>query len=296
MFDNGETLQDADCIADAIAAARDALEGAQHILLGAGSGLSSAAGLTYFGERFEAHFKNFIDYYGMSDLYSSGFYPFPDDEAAWAYWAERIWFNRYNPPSLELYDQLFSYLHNRDCFIITTNVDGQFPKAGFAPGRIFAAQGDYGFMQCGRSCHDELYPTKEAVDAIRLNTRAGERVRVSDSSLVPTCPRCGAVMIPWLCTDERFLRGGTWCASEQRYSEWLDKARASGGLVLLEMGVGFSVPDVIRFPFERLAQSDGCTLVRMNYDAASIDAPGLQAGVSVPGNIAETWPRIAGIG
>lgn len=279
--------------AAAIANAREALERASHVLIGAGAGLSTAAGLSYFGERFNEHFKNFIDYYGMTDMYSAGFYPFPDEESKWAYWAEHIWINRYNPPALPLYEQLFDYFGSRDCFVLTTNVDAQFSKAGFPKSRVFATQGDYGFMQCQAACHETIYSNKDVVDAIRLDTRGGERMRVSNSALIPKCPVCGGPMTPWLRTDESFVQDANWFAAQDRYTTWQNGAIASGGLVLLEMGVGFNTPGIVRFPFERAALEHGLTLIRMNYDAAVIDVDGITHGISIQGDIAENWPLIA---
>ncbi|MBQ9069113.1 MAG: Sir2 silent information regulator family NAD-dependent deacetylase [Eggerthellaceae bacterium] len=279
-------------LAEAVAAAHEALEGASHILIGGGAGLSTAAGLTYFGERFNSHFKNFIDYYGMTDMYSAGFYPFPDEESKWAYWAEHIWINRYNPPAQPLYEQLYDYLRTRDHFVLTTNVDAQFAKAGFSKSRVFATQGDYGIMQCQNGCHDGLYSNKEAVDAIRLDTRGGQRVRISDSALVPRCPKCSGPMAPWLRSDDTFVEDDDWRAARDRYAKWLESALTSGGLVLVEMGVGFNTPGIIRFPFERIAAEGGYVLVRMNFDSASIDASGVAHGIAIQGDIARTWPCV----
>ena len=126
--------------------ARTLLEGADRVLVGAGAGLSAAAGLRYDGERFHRGFAPFIERYGMTDMYSAGFYPFPSEEDRWAYWARHVWANRYEPPALPLYRCLLEAIHGKEWFVLTTNVDAQFEKAGFDPARIFAVQGDYGFQ------------------------------------------------------------------------------------------------------------------------------------------------------
>lgn len=294
MFGYTEQKQSEEELNASVVQARKVLEEAAHILIGAGAGLSTAAGLTYFGERFNTHFKNFIDYYGMTDMYSASFYPFPDEESKWAYWAEHVWINRHNTPALDLYNQIYDYLHSRDYFILTTNVDAQFAKAGFSNNKIFATQGDYGYMQCLTGCHDTIYPNKEVVDAIRLDTRGGERVHISDSSLVPKCPRCAGPMTPWLRCDGNFVQDENWYAAQARYTTWLEHALESGSLVLLEMGVGFNTPVIIRYPFECMAQMDGCTLIRMNYDAAAISNAEVKQGISIQGDIAQTWPLVVG--
>ena len=142
----GPASQDVECAAVLL---RDA----DRVLVGAGAGLSAAAGLVYEGERFERNFAPFIAMYGLTDMYTAGFYPFPSEEARWAYWARHVWTNRHEPPALPLYQALWEYARDRDCFVVTTNVDGQFEEAGFPPERVFATQGDYGLNQCARGCH-----------------------------------------------------------------------------------------------------------------------------------------------
>lgn len=292
MFEHEEEHPISEAQAAACAAAHSALDRAAHILVGAGAGLSTAAGLSYFGERFDTHFKNFIDYYGMTDMYSSGFYPFPDEESKWAYWAEHIWLNRYNTGALDLYNQLYDYLHNRDYFILTTNVDAQFSKAGFSKNRMFATQGDYAFMQCQNACHEAIYSNKDAIDAIRLDTHGGNNVRISDTSLVPKCPKCGGPMYPWLRIDDTFVEDEDWHTAQGRYRLWLDRALESGGLVLLELGVGFNTPVIIRFPFERMAKTSGVTLIRMNFDEAAMATDAPATFISIQGDLAQTLPLV----
>ena len=223
----------------------------------------------------------------------SELYPFPDEESKWAFWAEDIWQNRHGVSALPLYEQVCDYLRGRDCFVLTTNADAQFAKAGFDRKRLHALQGDYGYLQCAAGCHEAVYPNKDIVDAIRLDTRGGDRVRISDDALVPRCPECGGPVVPWLRSDGVFAQDGEWLAAQARYESWLEDAVSEGGLVLLELGVGFSTPGAIRFPFERLSAEHGCTLVRMNADA-SAGASGTDSMVVVAGDISVSWPLVAG--
>lgn len=276
---------------EALARARDLLEDAERVVIGAGAGLSTSAGLSYSGERFRTNFQPFIARYGMSDMYSAGFYPFPTEEDRWAYWARHIWVNRYEPPALPLYRDLLDAVRNKEHFVVTTNVDAQFEKAGFSAGRVFAVQGDYGLNQCACGCHDRLYPNRGLVESILEATRTGDATH-APSELVPRCPVCGGPMAPHLRCDGHFVENADWHAAQQRYRRFLDESDPER-TVLLELGVGWNTPVIIRFPFERLASLSGFALVRMNFDDASISDSGVRRGVSLQGDIAALWPRIA---
>lgn len=270
-----------------LAEARELLEGAERVLIGAGAGLSTAAGLDYGGERFERAFAPFIARYGMSDMYSAGFYPFPTEEDRWAYWARHVHVNRYAPAALPLHRELFDFACTRDYFVITTNVDAQFEKAGFARDRLFATQGDYGFNQCKRGCHGRLYPNERLVADILAAVDQNDPTR-APSELVPTCPVCGGPMAVHLRCDEHFVEDAPWHAAQQRYLQFVDGMREHR-TVLLELGVGWNTPGIIRYPFDRLAVLTGAPLIRMNYEDARIGGN----GVGLKGDIAELWPRIA---
>ena len=168
--------------------ARELLAGADRVLIGAGAGLSTAAGLAYGGKRFQQYFAPFIERYGMTDMYSAGFYPFPAPEDKWAYWSQHIWVNRFEPGATQLYRDLAHWAHGRDCFVITTNVDAQFELAGFDPQRIFVPQGDYGYIQCARACHERIYPVKDLVEkwrTARRNSDAHATVRPRARAALP---------------------------------------------------------------------------------------------------------------
>ncbi len=278
-----------------LAQARDLLANADRVLIGAGAGLSTAAGLAYSGERFERYFAPFIKRYGMTDMYSAGFWPFPTPEDKWAYWSQHIWVNRFEPGATQLYRDLFDWACERDYFVITTNVDAQFELAGFDSGRIFAAQGDYGRIQCARGCHERTYPDKAMVQAMRADTGANlssdaARTRLADSSLIPACPVCGGPMEVHLRCDGTFVEDAAWHAAQERYRSFAAAVRDKR-TVLLELGVGWNTPVWIRFPFEQMARMCGAPLIRMNYDDALVD-PRIPCGVGLEGDIARIWPLV----
>ncbi len=245
--------------------ARKAIGEADHIVIGAGAGLSAAAGLVYDGEVFERRFTDFIAKYHFTDLYTSGFYPFPCEEEKWAYWARHISLCHWEQQAKPLYLQLLELVKDRNYFVITTNVDEQFTKAGFAPERIFATQGSYGKLQCANACHDTLYDNENLVKEMLANTHNC----YIPSKLVPRCPVCGGRMETYLRCDQYFVENKDWHNACGRYQSFMANA-VNGKTALLELGVGFNTPGIIRFPFERLAsQNDDITLIRMNRDHAA---------------------------
>lgn len=251
-----------DSYKERIAAARKAMAAADYVLIGAGAGLSAAAGLDYDGMRFKREFSEFIKRYGFTDLYTSSFYDFPTEEERWAYWAKHIDFARFAPPAMKLYRDLFRLVDGKEYFVITTNVDGQFRKGGFASDRLFEVQGDCAYLQCACGCHPERYDDKELVKQMLGSIHDG---RVP-SSLVPHCPVCGGSMDVNLRKDSYFVEDAAWHLQADRYTQFLKKAYR-GRCVLLELGVGYNTPGIIRFPFEQMASANsGMTLIRLNRD------------------------------
>nr|WP_320133981.1 Sir2 silent information regulator family NAD-dependent deacetylase [uncultured Holophaga sp.] len=248
---------------DLLTRARDALAEAAHVVVGAGAGLSDAAGLHYGGDRFREHFGDFIARYGLRDMYSAGFHPFPSPEERWGYWARHILVNRHLPPAFPLYRELLGLLEGKVFMVITTNVDHQFQKAGFPPDRIFAVQGDYGLFQCARACHTTLYDNEAA---IRAMVEATVDCRMP-SHLIPRCPVCGGELDANLRKDSHFVEDEAWEAARDRYAAFLGQA-LEGPVVFLELGVGFNTPVIIRYPFERMTYANPrATLIRLNaYD------------------------------
>ena len=246
-----------------------ALAKADAVLIGGGAGLSAASGIDYSGEAFRRAFADYIARYGFSDLYSSGFYPFPTEAERWAYWARHVEYAAIRPPAMPLYIQLLDLVRDTEYFVITTNVDAQFEKAGFAPERLFAVQGDYREMQCARACHQKVYSNLDAVKKILATTKD----MTIPESAVPRCPVCGGRMEMHLRIDEHFIEDEQWHKAARRYEEFLSR-HAKGNIVLMELGVGFNTPTIIRYPFEELAFfNPKALLVRMNQEAISPRLP-----------------------
>ena len=235
----------------AIAELRKAIDSAEAIVVGAGAGLSTAAGLTYAGERFERHFADFIAKHGFTDMYTAGFYPFPTPEEKWAYWSRHIWYNRYVEPPKDTYAKLFRLINSKNAFVLTTNVDHQFQRAGFPKERLFYTQGDYGLWQCSEPCHDATYDNYEAVKRM-IDQQHDMRV---PGELVPYCPVCGKPMAMNLRADETFVEDDGWHAAAARYNEFID-AHQQGRVLYLELGVGGNTPGIIKYPFWRYTHAN----------------------------------------
>ena len=229
-----------------LARLRAALGEADAVVVGAGAGLSTAAGFTYAGERFERLFADFIERYGFTDMYTAGFYHFPTPEEQWAFWSRHIWCNRYQPAPKNTYAKLLRLLDGKDFFVITTNVDHQFQKAGFPKERLFYTQGDYGLWQCSEPCHQKTYDNYETVKAMVEQQRD---LRVP-SELMPHCPACGKPMSMNLRADNTFVEDAGWHAAAERYTTYL-RAHQSGKVLYLELGVGGNTPGIIKYPFLR---------------------------------------------
>ena len=241
-----------------------ALSETESIVIGAGSGLSTSAGFTYSGERFERYFSDFRDKYGFSDMYSGGFYPFPTEEEEWAYWSRYIFINRYTDPPKDTYSVLRDIVEDKDLFVITTNVDHCFQKTGFDKKRLFYTQGDYGLWQCSGPCSEETYDNEEAVRRMYAEQKD---MRIP-SSLIPHCPRCGRVMKMNLRADDSFVEDEGWKAAEKRYETFL-KTREGRRILFLELGVGYNTPGIIKYPFwEMTAANENAVYACINSGEA----------------------------
>ena len=221
-----------------------ALREADAVVIGAGAGLSTSAGFTYDGERFEKYFSDFYARYGFSDMYSGGFYPYATPEEHWTYWSRYIYINRYLDAPKPVYDALLKLVQDKDYFVITTNVDHCFQKAGFDKKRLFYTQGDYGLFQCSEPCCQETFEN-EAV--IREMVRQQEDMKVP-TELLPTCPHCGKPLTMNLRCDDTFVEDEGWHAAAARYENFL-RTRAGGKILFLEFGVGYNTPVIIKYPF-----------------------------------------------
>lgn len=228
------------------------IKNADAIVIGAGAGLSASAGITYSGERFNKHFAQYIKRYGISDMYSAGFYPFDTEEEKWAYWSKHIYHNRYAEGAKELYVKLYDLMKDQEHFVLTTNVDHQFYLAGFSEDRIFATQGDYGLIQCSKPCHDTLYDNEVMVTQMLLEQKDCK----IPSSLVPKCPVCGASMSMHLRADDTFVQNKDWDKAHHNYQQFIERYKDKK-LLLIELGVGMNTPSIIKYPFWRLTHQLG---------------------------------------
>ena len=241
-----------------------ALNEADAVVIGAGAGLSTSAGFTYDGERFEKYFSDFYARYGFSDMYSGGFYPYATPEAHWAYWSRYIYINRYLDAPKPVYDGLLKLVQDKDFFVITTNVDHCFQKAGFDKKRLFYTQGDYGLFQCSEPCCQETFEN-EAV--IREMVRRQEDMKVP-TELLPTCPHCGKPLTMNLRCDDTFVEDEGWHRAAERYENFL-RTRAGRKILFLELGVGYNTPVIIKYPFWQMtAKNPNATYACINRGQA----------------------------
>ena len=264
MYFSRLTRQSTASFSKQVARLRAALEQADAVIVGAGAGLSTAAGYTYSGARFQELFGDFAARYGFSDMYSGGFYPYDTLEEYWAFWSRYILCNRYEPMPVPVYEQLLELVRDRDYFVLTTNVDHCFQRAGFDKRRLFYTQGDYGLFQCSRPCCQETWDNEDVVRAMASEQRD---MRVP-SELVPRCPRCGAPAVPNLRADDAFVEDAGWHRAAQRYEDFL-RRHAHVRTLYLEIGVGGNTPGIIKYPFWQMtAQAEDATYACVNLGEA----------------------------
>ena len=241
---------------------KNALESAEAVVIGAGAGFSDAAGIKYVGKRFTDNFQDFIKKYNMEDLYTTSFYPFKTQEERWAYWAKHVSLNRFETPATKLYTDLFDLVRDKNYFIITTNVEHQFWKANFPNEKIFATQGDYGYIQCAKGCHNKLYDN----DSLVANMISATKDCKIPSSLVPKCPVCGGEMDINVRKDRYFVQGEDWDIAYNNYEKFIEN-NENKKIVFIELGVGYNTPGIIRYPFEQMTnKNDKAVLIRLNKD------------------------------
>lgn len=220
------------------------------IVVEAGSGLSSAAGFEYGGKTFMDNFKYMYDLYGYTDMYSAGFHDFDTLEEKWAFWSKMVYLNRYKDGAKPLYKKLYEVLKDKDYFILSTNVDHQFQLAGFDKKRLFYMQGDYGLFQCSVPCHNKTYDNKEQIIKMVKSIKDNK----IDSSLIPLCPVCKKPMEMNLRCDENFVEDEGWKEAKKRYDDFI--VNHNKKVLYLEIGVGYSTPTWIKFPFMKYVYSN----------------------------------------
>lgn len=241
-----------------------ALENADAVIIGAGAGLSTSAGFIYSGKRFHENFYDFEAKYNFHDMYTGGFYPYTTPEEHWAYWSRYILINRYQNPPKPVYDELYELIKDKDYFVITTNVDHCFQKAGFDKQRLFYTQGDYGLFQCSVPCHDKTYDNEEL---IRRMVAEQNDMKIP-SGLIPRCPKCGKPMTMNLRADNKFVQDSGWYAACERYEMFIEQHK-NMRIVYLELGVGGNTPVIIKYPFWKFTnQNPNAIYVCINYGEA----------------------------
>ena len=284
MFLKTETTKSTAAFSDDLARLRQELDRADAVVIGAGAGLSASAGFTYSGERFEKYFGDFIGKYGFHDMYSGGFYPFETLEEHWAYWSRYIYINRYLDAPKPVYSTLLKLVQDRDYFVLTTNVDHCFQKAGFDKHRLFYTQGDYGLWQCSRPCHSKTYDNEEAVRAML----AQQNSMKIPGEVVPHCPVCGAPMSMNLRADGSFVEDSGWHKAARRYEEFL-RRHEEMRVLFLELGVGGNTPGIIKYPFWRMTyQNPRAVYACVNLGEAWAPKEIAERSVCIDGDIGET--------
>lgn len=259
-------------------------------MIGAGAGLSASAGFAYSGARFERYFSDFDAKYGFSDMYTGGFFPYPSQEEYWAYWSRYILVNRYQDAPKPVYGDLLRLIQGKDHFVITTNVDHCFQKAGFDKKRLFYTQGDYGLFQCSAPCCQETWNNEMLV---REMVKRQEGMRIP-SELLPVCPRCGKPMTMNLRCDDRFVEDAGWQAAARRYADFL-RTRKGQRLLFLELGVGYNTPGIIKYPFWRMtAENPRAVYACVNRGQAVCPQAIAERSICIDGDIGETLARLNG--
>jgi len=284
---------------------KNKIQNADAVVIGAGSGLSTSAGFTYSGERFEKYFFDFIKEYGIRDMYSGGFYPFPNDEIRWAWWARHIYFNRYVKAPKPVYDELFSLLKDKDYFVITTNVDHQFQKAGFDKKRLFYTQGDYGLFQSVNLQIQKTYDNEgwimKAMEVQGFVKNENEVFSVPESreilmripaELIPKCPDDGSDMTTNLRVDSSFVEDEGWYTAAEKYSEFLENHK-NMHVLFLELGVGANTPVIIKYPFWYMVmENKKAVYACINYQEAFCPNELEERSICLEGDIGEVLKEI----
>ena len=281
MCSRTATMQSTSTCCDNTARLKREVETADAIVIGAGAGLSTSAGFTYTGKRFHQYFADFIEKYGFHDMYSGGFYPFGTLEEHWAYWSRYIYINRYMDAPKPVYQDLLKLVQHKDYFVLTTNVDHCFQKAGFDKKRLFYTQGYYGLWQCSRPCHQKTYDNENIIKKMVVEQKSGK----VPTELVPRCPVCGAPMSMNLRADDTFVEDEGWYEAAQRYEDFLLCCQGQH-VLFLELGVGGNTPVIIKYPFWKMTlQNPKATYVCINLSEAYCPREIQKQAICIDGDI-----------
>lgn len=277
-----------DC-SDEITTLKSWLDDADAVIVGAGAGLSTAAGYEYSGKRFHENFHDFEAKYGFHDMYSGGFYPYKTLEEYWAYWSRYVYLNRYQNPQKPVYNELFELVKDKNYFVITTNVDHCFQKAGFDKKRLFYTQGDYGLFQCSNACHDKTYDNESVI----LKMVREQKDMKIPSELVPLCPVCKKPMTMNLRADDKFVEDEGWHAACERYENFVEENK-NKNIVYLELGVGMNTPVIIKFPFWKLtASNENARYICINKDVAYAPSEIRSRSLCIADDIAKVLEKLS---
>lgn len=286
---------------------KEELNNAEAIVIGAGAGLSTSAGFIYTGQRFERYFWDFIDEYHFNDMYSGGFYPYETSEEFWGYWSRYIYINRYMDAPKPVYRELLDLVKDKEYFVITTNVDHCFQKAGFDKKRLFYTQGDYGLFQCSKPCHDKTYDNEETVRKMALSqgfefSETGDLIakdwtrikREISSDLIPYCPVCGEAMTMNLRSDDTFVQDEGWYQASSAYAKFLQENEGKH-ILFLELGVGNNTPVIIKYPFWAMVDENRNSVYAcLNYNEAYTPKQIEERSICIDGDIGEVLNLLKG--
>lgn len=285
---------------DNLARLKMALDEADAVVIGAGAGLSTSAGFVYSGARFETYFSDFEQKNGFKDMYSGGFYPYPAPEAFWGFWCRNIWVNRYMKAPKPVYENLLKLVSDKDYFVLTTNVDHCFQKAGFDKKRLFYTQGDYGLFQCSVPCHQKTYDNQDMVRRMiesegwligRVNeitpSEGKQPLMTIPTDLLPVCPVCGKPLTLNLRSDDTFVEDEGWHKASERYRNFLETH--DGRILFLELGVGFNTPVIIKYPFWNMTmENPDAFYACLNYGEAFCPEQISGRSICIDGDIGKT--------
>ena len=305
MFSNRKITTSIGNCSDKVERLARNLREADAVVIGAGAGLSTSAGFTYTGERFRQYFQDFGAKYGFKDMYSGGFYPYRTPEEHWAYWSRYIYINRYMNAPKPVYEKLYELVHDKDYFVLTTNVDHCFQKAGFDRHRLFYTQGDYGLFQCSEPCHQETYDNENVIR--EMVTAQGYKIGPNGAlflpegivpkmtvpaELVPHCPKCGRPVSMNLRADSTFVEDEGWHIAAGRYSDFLRRHR-NLKVLFLELGVGMNTPGIIKYPFWQMtAENPDAVYVCINYGEVYVPDEIKKKSICINGDIGDVLDRM----